>query len=100
MLRLAAVAILISFSASAGDFPLAEFYGTLKSITNKQIMVVKGEDQVLVFHRDRKTKFYAGGREVRDDQMPLKSEVRVEAKPTAWGDPEAINVIANTAKKK
>ncbi len=90
------LAFLVFFPLWAEKLPLAVFHGTLKTITPRQVTVIAGEDQLLVFHRVKKTRFLLGDKEVGEDQVPLKSQVTVEAKPTPWGDPDAINVIVET----
>ena len=73
--------------------PLAEFHGTLKSMTKKKILVVMTDEQVLIFHRGKRTRFLLNGKEISGEQVRPKSIVTVQAVPTVWGDPEAVNVI-------
>ena len=73
--------------------PLAEFHGTLKSITKKKIFVTTAGEQVLIFHRGKRTRFIENGKEIGAEEVPPKSTVTVDAVPTVWGDPEAIDVI-------
>jgi hypothetical protein len=73
--------------------PLAEFHGTLKSITKNKILVVTPEEQVLIFRRGKRTRFLLDGKEIDAREVPKKSPVTVQAAPTVWGDPEAVNVI-------
>ncbi|HLJ15514.1 MAG TPA: hypothetical protein VKV15_13520 [Bryobacteraceae bacterium] len=100
MARIWCIGIFILLSArfpalalAAPKVPLAEFHGTLKSIAKNKILVVTGEDQVIVFHRDKRTRFLIDGKEIKADAVPSKSPVTVQAAPTPWGDPDAINVI-------
>lgn len=73
--------------------PMAEFHGTLKSITKKKVLVVTTDEQVLIFHRAKRTRFLLNGKEISAEQVPPKSPVTVQAVPTVWGQPDAVNVI-------
>lgn len=85
--------VLVVSAFSEPKAPLAEFHGTLKSITKKKIFVTTTNEQVLIFHRGKRTRFIQSGKEIEAEEVPPKSTVTVDAIPTVWGDPEAVDVI-------
>lgn len=65
------------------------FHGTLKRLSNKEIVIQNDEDQTVVIRRSRKTKFLMDDKEIKASAIALNTLVTVEAaedndlKPTA-----------------
>jgi hypothetical protein len=74
-------------SSSAATHPEAfkgivvTFRGTLKKITEKEILVESGEDnhELLTFRRNKATKFLDNDAEIKPGAIDLESEVTVNA---------------------
>ena len=85
-----------SRSAPAPDVlasAVAGFKGKLRAIDKKTIVIESGDDQVVSFHRSRKTRFLADEKEVKPQDIPLGSLVTVDASKDSVGDLTAVDII-------
>lgn len=85
-----------SRSAPAPDVlatAVAGFKGKLRSIDKKGIVIESTEDQVVSFHRSKKTRFLADEKEVKPQDIPLGSMVTVDASKDSVGDLVAVDII-------
>lgn len=76
------------------------FRGTLKDLTNKEIVIQNDEGQTVSIRRNRKTKFLRDEREIKASQIPLDTPVTIEASQDIDLKPMALTVTADSAAKK
>jgi hypothetical protein len=72
---------------------VASFKGKLKVVDKKQIVIESGEEQIVLFHRSKKTRFLAGEKAVKPEEIPLEAVVTVEASKDSVGDLVAVDII-------
>ncbi|MEO8126413.1 MAG: hypothetical protein ABJF23_17060 [Bryobacteraceae bacterium] len=85
-----------SRSAPAPDVlasAVAGFKGKLRAIDKKEIVIESGDDQVVTFHRSKKTRFLADDKQVKPQDIPLGSLVTVDASKDSVGDLMAVDII-------
>ncbi len=85
-----------SRSAPAPDVlssAVAGFKGKLRAIDKKAIVIESTDDQVVSFHRSKKTRFLADDKEVKPQDIPLGSTVTVDASKDSVGDLVAVDII-------
>lgn len=75
------------------------FRGTLKELTNKEIVIQNEENQTVSIRRNRKTKFLRDEREIKAAEIPLNTPVTIEAAQDIDLKPMAISVTADSAAK-
>ncbi len=75
------------------------FRGTLKDLTNKEIVIQNEESQTVSIRRNRKTKFLREDREIKASDIPLDTPVTIEAAQDIDLKPMAITVTADSAPK-
>jgi hypothetical protein len=51
------------------------------------------DDQIVTFHRSRKTRFLANDKPIKPEEIPLESLVTVEASKDSVGDLVAVDII-------
>ena len=78
-------------ASKAGD-PLPNFRGNLKVMDDKTVSVELGDQRVMDFRRDGKTKFFKSGDEVKVPKFNLGDQVSVEAREEPGGYMTAVNV--------
>ena len=76
------------------------FRGTLKDLTNKEIVIQNEEDLTVSIRRNRKTKFIQDEREIKASEISLNTPVTIEAAQDIDLKPMAISVTADSAPKK
>ena len=85
-----------SRSAPAPDVlssAVAGFKGKLRAIDKKAIVIESTDDQVVSFHRSKKTRFLADEKEVKPQDIPLGSTVTVDASKDSAGELVAVDII-------
>jgi hypothetical protein len=83
-------------SGPSGDIlaaAVAKFSGKLKAVDKKEIVIASVDDQIVTFHRSRKTRFLANDKPVKPEEIPLESLVTVEASKDSVGDLVAVDII-------
>jgi hypothetical protein len=78
-LRLAGV-LLLGTLLTADKLPLANFNGTVHSISKKQITIASAEGNLIDFEINRKTKVMRGKTEIKADDIMSGDEVTIEAR--------------------
>jgi hypothetical protein len=72
---------------------VASFKGKLKVVDKKQIVIESAEDQIVLFHRSKKTRFLADAKAVKAEEIPLETVVTVDASKDSVGDLVAVDII-------
>jgi hypothetical protein len=72
--------------------PLPNFRGNLKVFDDKTISVELGDQRVMDFKRDSKTKFFKNGDEIKTPKFNVGDQVSVEASEDPGGYMNAVNV--------
>jgi hypothetical protein len=77
------------------------FHGTVKKITNKEILIESGEDnhELLTFRRNKATKFLGNDAEIKAGAIDLESEVTVNASEDVDLQLMAISVSVGAPKR-
>ncbi len=75
------------------------FHGKLKDLTSKEITIETDDDQVVSFHRARKTKFLKGTQTIKPSDIDLETPVTVDASEDVDLSLTAISVTVDTPKK-
>jgi len=84
----------------AYDTVAGSFHGALKELTNKEITIQTGEDQLVTIHRSRKTKFLKGTQTIKPSDIDLGTMVTVDAhEEPADLSLTALSVTVDTPKK-
>ncbi len=74
------------------ETPVATFQGTLRSADKKEIVLALPDDKEITFHCSRKTKFLRESKKIKPSDIPVGTEVSVEARRDVFGDVEAVSV--------
>lgn len=85
-------------SGAGGRSPedlLIRFPGRLKSVTKKQILLEVENEQELIFRRTKRTRFFDGGKEVKESAAPVGDPVVLEGQRALNGDLDVVNVLWN-----
>ncbi len=72
---------------------VAGFKGKLRAIDKKAIVIESPDDQVVSFHRSKKTRFLVDEKEGKAQDIPLGSLVTVDASKDSVGDLVAVDII-------
>ena len=72
---------------------VAGFKGKLRAIDKKAIVIESTDDQVVSFHRSKKTRFLVDEKEVKPQDIPLGSLVTVDASKDSVGELVAVDII-------
>ena len=72
---------------------VAGFKGKLRAIDKKAIVIESPDDQVVSFHRSKKTRFLVDEKEGKPQDIPLGSLVTVDASKDSAGDLVAVDII-------
>ena len=72
---------------------VAKFAGTLRVIGNKEIVIEAADDQLVTFHRSKKTRFLLDEKSIKPQDIPVGSPVTVEASKDSVGDLIAVDII-------
>jgi len=72
--------------------PLPNFRGKLKQMDKKSISLELGDNRILDFKRNDKTKFYKAGDEVKDPKFTVGDQLSIEGSEAADGTLNAVNV--------
>ncbi len=75
------------------------FHGTLKQLSNKEIVIQNEEDQTVVIRRSKKTKFLMDDKEIKASAIAMNTMVTVEAAEDVDLKPIAVDVSIDTPKK-
>jgi hypothetical protein len=75
------------------------FHGKLKDLTSKEITIETDDDQVVSFHRARKTKFLKGTQTIKPSDIDLETLVTVDASEDVDLSLTAVSVTVDTPKK-
>jgi hypothetical protein len=78
---------------SPGNVPNPTFEGTLKMLNNKEIMLQLQSDQIVSIRRDRKTKFFENGKEIKPSDIDLGTPLAVDVKEDLDLKPIAVKVM-------
>src|SRR5690242_15608127 len=65
-------------TGAGGDSPeqvLLQFPGTLRSVTKKQLLLDVGNEQELIFRLSKKTRFFDGEKEAKEEAAPVGEKV-------------------------
>ena len=88
-----------STSKANPDSPVASvsptFEGTLKFLTNKEIVIQLQSDQLLSIRRDRKTKFFENDKEIKPADIAQGTPLAIDVKEDIDLKPIALKVVAN-----
>jgi hypothetical protein len=71
------------------------FEGTLKYLTNKEIVIQMQSEQLLSIRRDRKTKFFENDKEVKPADIAPGTPLAIDVKEDIDLKPIALKVVAN-----
>lgn len=74
------------------------FHGTLKQLTNKEVVIQNDEGQTVVIRRSRKTKFLMAGKDIKSSAIALNTLVTVEAAEDIDLKPTAVSVEIDVPK--
>lgn len=72
--------------------PLPNFRGKLKTMDNKTITLVLGDDRTMDFRRTDKTKFFKNGDEVKEPKFHEGDQISIEGPEDDHGKMVAVNV--------
>ncbi len=72
---------------------VAGFKGKLRAIDKKTIVIDSTDDQVVSFHRSKKTRFLVDEKDVKAQDIPLGSVVTVDASKDSVGELVAVDII-------
>ncbi len=72
--------------------PLPNFRGKLKHMDDKTITLTLGDDRVMDFRRNSKTKFYKNGDEIKKPEFAVGDQMSIEGPEQADGSMTAVNV--------
>ena len=75
------------------------FHGKLKELTGKEIMIQTDDDQIVSFHRARKTKFLKGTQSIKASDIDMETLVTVDASEDVDLSLTAVSVTVDTPKK-
>ena len=82
---------------SSGNVPNPTFEGTLKLLNNKEIMLQLQSDQIVTIRRDRKTKFFENGKEIKASDIDLGTPLAIDVKEDLDLKPIAVKVMVKPA---
>ncbi len=71
------------------------FEGTLKLLTNKEIVIQLQSDQLLSIRRTRKTKFVENGKEIKPSDIAQGTPLAIDVKEDIDLKPLALRVVVN-----
>jgi hypothetical protein len=74
------------------------FHGTLKQLSNKEIVIQNDDDQTVVIRRSRKTKFLMDDKEIKASAVALNTLVTVEAAQDTDLKPIAVSLSIDVPK--
>jgi len=74
------------------------FHGTLKQLSNKEIVIQNDDDQTVVIRRSKKTKFLMDDKEIKASAVALNTLVTVEAAEDVDLKPIAVTLSIDTPK--
>src|SRR5260370_21558767 len=74
------------------------FEGTLKLLTNKEIVIQLQSDQLLSIRRNRKTKFVENGKEIKPSDIAQGTPLAIDVKEDIDLKPLALRVVVNPSK--
>jgi hypothetical protein len=72
---------------------VVSFKGKLRAVDKKSILIESSEDQIVSFHRSKKTKFLSGDKPIKPEEIPLEEMVTVDASKDSVGDLVAVDII-------
>lgn len=82
---------------ASGSVPNPTFEGTLKLLNNKEIMLQLQSDQIVTIRRDRKTKFFENGKEIKASEIDLGTPLEIDVKEDLDLKPIAVRVMVKPA---
>jgi len=72
--------------------PLPNFRGKLKQMDKKSLSLALGDNRVMDFKRNDKTKFYKNGDEIKDPKFTVGDQLSIEGSEDTQGYLTAVNV--------
>lgn len=72
----------------------------MKMLNNKEILLQLQSDQMLSIRRDRKTKFFENGKEIKASDIDLGTPLAVDVKEDLDLKPVAVRVVVRTESEK
>ena len=81
--------------SQSGAAPTPTFEGTLKTLSNKEIVITLQSEQILEIRRDRKTKFFEYGKEIKPDKIAAGTPLAIDVKEDIDLHPLAVRVVVN-----
>lgn len=75
------------------------FHGKLKELTEKEIMIVNDDDQMISVRRSRKTKFLKDGKAIKPGDIDLETPVTVDASEESDLKLTALSVTVDSPPK-
>ncbi|HZT31032.1 MAG TPA: hypothetical protein VFA33_14180 [Bryobacteraceae bacterium] len=89
-----------TLNSGAYGGPAVTFRGTLKQVTNKEIVMQSDEDQTIVLRRTHKTKFFKAGKEIKPSLIAQGAPLAVDVTDDPEMKPVALNVFVDPPKPK
>jgi hypothetical protein len=74
------------------------FHGTLKQLSNKEIVIQNDDDQTVVIRRSKKTKFLLDEKEIKASAIAMNTLVTVEASEDVDLKPIAVSLSIDIPK--
>ncbi len=74
------------------------FHGTLKELSNKEIVIQNEDDQTVVIRRSKKTKFLMDNKQIKASAIAMDSLVTVEAREDIDLKPIAVSLSIDVPK--
>src|SRR5438874_224625 len=75
--------------------PTPTFEGTLKMMTRREIILQLQTDQTVPIRRDRKTKFFENGKEIKPESIAVGTPLAIDVREDLDLKPVAVRVVAN-----
>jgi len=72
---------------------VVSFKGKLRAVDKKGIVIESSDEQIVTFHRSKKTRFLADEKPVKPEEIPLETMVTVDASKDSVGDLVAVDII-------
>lgn len=85
----------VNAAQPSGGVPNPTFEGTLKVLTNKEIVIQLQSEQTLSIRRDRKTKFVEKDKEIKPEKIEVGTPLAIDVKEDIELKPLAVKVVVN-----
>ena len=77
---------------SLSSTPAVTFAGIVRGIDAKLLNIEGPENNTIVFHCSKKTKYFDGGKEIKRDQIKIEAHVSVDARRAPDGSMDALKI--------